>query len=517
MSLFRSALLCVGAVTFFAACSKPAETPVVPKPEPSVEPAVPPEPDPTQALIERGKSFELDTPYSPPPGDINAHYTMGFARTLCSAIFVSGLDEDFAAKNVGYFTSPPETRSVVVERHVDYDKKMVNLTMNNGVVRSAKYVGDLGCVPLPIGESEPYYDPPEIVSMLPDASTTPWPLGDVLPDEPIPAEIDQEKLQAAMDAFYTDGAMTASLVVTYRGRIIAERYADGIDMHTPLESWSMGKSLSATLLGVLIQEGVYTLEQPAPIPEWQQEGDPRQSIRIMDILRMSSGLRCRAPQDPDADPSLGYYDHLYLYTGTVNSFEWAATRPQQWPPNTVGRYRNCDPVLTNYLVRLGVEGRGDDYHQFPQQHLFDKIGVRNLVFQTDPYGNILLQGSDLGPARDWARLGNLYLDDGVANGERILPEGWSEFVSTLAPAWEADGRPIYGAFFWLSGADYGLEPGAVYGMRGAGGQMVDIVPSKKLVIARLGHYAGSGAWARASDEGMKLLMEAVPDIPTGSE
>lgn len=513
MPLLRNALLFVGALTLLSACSRPDEELVAAAPEPETATPVPAsEPDPVEAVIERGKSLELDTPYSPPPGDINAHFTMGFARTLCSGVFVSGLDEDFAAKNIGYFTSPPETRKVVVERHVDYDNTTVNLTMNNGVVRTAKYVGDLGCVPLPIGETEPYYDPPEIVSMLPDAGTTLWPMGDLLPDGPIPGEIDQDKLHAAVDAFYTEGAMSASLVVTYKGQIIAERYGDGIDIHTPLESWSMGKSLSATLLGVLIKQGIYTLEQPAPIPEWQQEGDPRQSIRVMDILRMSSGLRCRAPQDPDADPALGYYDHLYLYTGTVNSFEWAATRPQQWEPNTVGRYRNCDPVLANYLIRLGVEGRGDEYHQFPQQHLFDKIGVRNLVFQTDPYGNILLQGSDLGPARDWARLGILYLNDGVANGQRILPEGWAEFVSTVAPAWEADGQPIYGGFFWLSGAQYGLEPGEVYGMHGAGGQMVDIVPSKALVIARLGHYAGEPVWRDAQRAGMELLMEAVPDV-----
>jgi CubicO group peptidase (beta-lactamase class C family) len=273
----------------------------------------------------------------------------------------------------------------------------------------------------------------------------------------------------------------------------------------------MGKSLSATLLGVLIQEGVYDLWQPAPIPEWQGEGDGRQGIRIADILRMSSGLRCRAPQDPDADPTLGYYDHLYLYTGTVNSFEWAATRPQQWEPNTVGRYRNCDPVLTNYLVRLGVEGRGGEYHQFPQQHLFDRIGVRNLVFQTDPYGNILLQGSDLGAARDWARLGNLYLNDGVANGARILPEGFADFVSTLAPAWVADGRPIYGGFFWLDGTDYGMEPSAMYSMRGAGGQMTMIVPSHEMVIVRLGHYAGEDTWDDVERDAIRLLLDAVPE------
>ena len=480
-----------------------------PAPEPPPEAS---DPDPRQALIERGNRLELDTPTVPPPGDPDAHYTMGFARTLCSGVFVSGLDEDFAAENIGFFTSPLDTRGTVVERNVDYENKTVSLTTESGITRMAKFIGDLGCVPLPIGESEPYFDPPEIQSALPDPATTPWPLGDVLPDDPLPAEIDADKLAAAVDMFFTDGAMSGSFVVTYKGNIIAERYADGIDRHTPLESWSMGKSLSATLLGVLMQQGVYELDQPAPIPEWQEPGDPRQAIRIKDILRMSSGLRCRAPQDPDADPSLGFYDHLYLYTGTVNSFAWAATRPQQWEPNTVGRYRNCDPVLANYLVRLGVEGRGDEYHQFPQQQLFDKVGVRNLVFQTDPYGNILLQGSDLGPARDWARLGNLYLNDGMANGERVLPEGFAEFVRTVAPAWEADGRPIYGGFFWLTGANYGLEPGAVYGMRGAGGQVVDIVPSKGLVLARLGHYAGSPVWVEAYPEGMRLLLDAVPDV-----
>ena len=503
MLALRSSACCLSAL-FLAACLQPSDS--------GPHDATVAEAVQLQALIDRGKRLELDTPYVPPPGDPDAHYTMGFARTLCSGVFVSRLDEDFAAKNIGYFTSPPETRSIVVDRHVDYESKTVNLTTASGITRTAKYIGDLGCVPLPIGETEPYYDPPEIRSVLPDPATTAWPIGDVLPEEPLPPEIDADKLVAAVDTFFADGAMSASFVVTYKGNIIAERYGQGIDMHTPLESWSMGKSLSATLMGVLIQQGEYTLDQPAPVPEWQESGDGRQKIRIQDILRMSSGLRCPGPHDPDADPADGYFDHHYLYTGTVNSFEYAATRPQQWEPNTVGRYRNCDPVLTNYLVRLAVEARGDDYHNFPQTHLFDKIGIRNLVFQTDPYGNILLQGSDLGPARDWARLGNLYLNDGMANGERILPEGYAEFVSTVAPAWEADGRPIYGAFFWLNGADYGLEPGGVYSMEGAGGQMTAIVPSKQLVVVRLGHSAGADVWREAQPKGMDLLMEAVPDV-----
>ena len=155
--------------------------------------------------------------------------------------------------------------------------------------------------------------------------------------------------------------------------------------------------------------------------------------------------------DPDFDPQGPYPDHLYLYTGGVDSYHYAATRPQQWPPNTVGRYRNTDPVLASYLVRLAVTKRGEDYLSFPQRALFDKLGIRTMVLETDPYGNFLTQGYELASARDWARLGNLYLQDGVWNGERLLPEGYVKFVSTVAPAWQADHRPIYGGFFWING------------------------------------------------------------------
>ena len=108
-----------------------------------------------------------------------------------------------------------------------------------------------------------------------------------------------DKVQQAVDAAFEGDGKTAAFVVTYKGRIIGERYGEGITKDTPLESWSMGKSLTATMMGVLINQGVYTLDQPAPIPEWQNEGDGRAKIRISDILHMSSGLRFRAPQDPD--------------------------------------------------------------------------------------------------------------------------------------------------------------------------------------------------------------------------
>ena len=465
----------------------------------------------TETVAERGQRLELDTALAGPPGDPASHYAMGFARVLCSAIFVSGLEADFAIKNVGFFTSPPETRGDIGDTAIDQEAMTVTVTTDTGIMRVARYIGDLGCVPLPMGESSPYFEPPIIETTLADAATTPWPMGDSPSQAPPVVGVDSAKLDTALDVFFTEGALSAAIVVTVQGEIVAERYGPGITPQTPLESWSMGKSLTATLLGVLIQQGEYVLTQPAPIPEWQVVGDPRQAIQIRDILRMSSGLRCPSPYDPEVHSSIAYFDHHYLYTGTVDSFAYAADRPQQWPPNMVGRYRNCDPVLANYLIRLAVEARGDNYHQFPQTALFDKIGIRNLIFQTDPYGNILLQGSDLGTARDWARLGNLYLNEGVAHGERVLPEGFSGFVSTVAPAWKADGRPVHGGFFWLEGATYDRAPSALYSMLGAGGQMAVIMPSKDLVVVRLGHSAGETTWQSVKKDGMRLLLEAVPD------
>jgi CubicO group peptidase (beta-lactamase class C family) len=304
--------------------------------------------------------------------------------------------------------------------------------------------------------------------------------------------------------------MTAAFLVTWKGRIIGERYGPGIAATTPLESWSMGKSVTATLMGILIRDGVYKLSQPAPIPEWQKPGDPRAKIRIADLLQMSSGLRSRAPQDPDFDSSGPYPDHLYLYTGGVNSFKYAATRPPQWPPGKVGRYRNTDPVLVNYLLRLAVEKRGEEYLSFPQRVLFDRLGIRSMVLETDPIGNFLLQGYELASARDWARLGNLYLQDGMWKGERILPEGFVKFVSEVAPAWAADGRPIYGGFFWVNGDGALPVPRDTYYMHGAGNQFTIIIPSHELVVVRLGHYGGERVGGESLTAALSLLMQAVP-------
>jgi CubicO group peptidase (beta-lactamase class C family) len=462
-------------------------------------------------VIARGDSLQLAGAWTPPPGDALSHQTAGFAVTLCGAVFITGLSVADAAANVGFFIGPLAPRADVVDTVVDRATQTVRLRLRNGVTRVAKRYGSQGCIPLPIGADSVSFTPSVVTSALPPAATTAWPMGDVLPDAPLPREIDATLLQQAMDeGFGSPDAMTLAFVVTYKGRIIGERYAAGIGIHTPLESWSMGKSLTGTLVARLIQLGTYTLDQPAPFPQWQQPGDPRQKIRIMDLMRMSSGLRLGAPYDPGFDAAAGYPDHLYLYTGSVNSFEYAANRPQQWQPGTVGRYRNTDPVLASYLVRLGAERRGVDYHAFPTRELFDRIGMRDVVIYTDPFGNYLGQGAEVIAARDWARLGNLYLQDGVWNGERLLPRGYVRYVRTIAPAWLADGRPVYGGgFFWINGDGAQPMPRDAYAMLGAGGQSAWIVPSHDLVIVRIGKYRGEQLGEAARAKGTATLLRAI--------
>ncbi|MBL7864234.1 MAG: serine hydrolase [Cyclobacteriaceae bacterium] len=487
----------VGLILIFA-CQQPAKE----KEDPAII---------KQRLIDRARSLELPTEYVAPPGDPLELHAAGFAKVMCSAVFITGLDPDFAAENVGYFTAPYEFRSKLGKPVIDREKLQVQVSLPGGLTRTAIYTSGQGCVTLPEGETSLHFKPRPIPPATPDNTDIPWPMGDKVPEDDFPAEIDEVAvLEAINAAFEPDEALTAGFVVTWKGKFLAERHAAGITEDTPLESWSMGKSLTATLMGILIQRGVYSLEQQAPIPEWQGDGDPRAKITIANLLNMSSGIRIRAPQDPGYDSLLGYPDHLYLYTGGINSFAYAASRPLQWPPNTVGRYRNTDPSLTNYLIRLAVEKAGEDYLAFPQRALFDKIGIQTMVMETDPYGNFLTQGYEFASARDWARLGNLYLQEGMWNGERILPEGFTKFVSTLAPAWKEDGRPIYGGFFWINGDETFPIPKDAYYMAGAGGQYTFIIPSHDLVVVRLGHYKGSKSGTEALKKALALLMEAVP-------
>jgi CubicO group peptidase (beta-lactamase class C family) len=242
------------------------------------------------------------------------------------------------------------------------------------------------------------------------------------------------------------------------------------------------------------------------VPAWREDDDPRGAIEVQHLLRMSSGLRFIAPRDPDYSPDKGYPDHMYIYTGAIDAFEHSYTRPVQFPPNTEGRYRNSDPLTIGYIIQQIVRDRGEEYFTFPQTALFDRIGIRRQVLEPDPYGNLLLTGYDYGTARNWARLGLLHLWDGVWLGERLLPEGWVEFVTSPAPAWS---EPVYGGFFWLNGIGEWNLPADAYFMAGGGGQRTFVVPSLDLVVVRMGHFRGSAAGMATLNAALEKLVAAI--------
>jgi CubicO group peptidase (beta-lactamase class C family) len=441
-----------------------------------------------------------------PPNDPDSWVVAGTAKILCSALFVSGRDEKEARAHVTPYFIGAKLDSIN-EVHVDRQRKLVRLTVANRITREAKLYGDQGCVIHQPGRDSVFFKPVRVTTSLPDASTMPWPMGDVLPTTPLPSEVDTAKLHQAVDAaFATPEGLTAAFVVVYKGRIIAERYANGANKDMQLESWSAGKSIVGTLIGMLVHQGALRLEDPAPIPEWHKTpNDPRAKIRIIDLMRMSSGLRFSRGSPEDLP---GYHDHDLGYTGAIDAFAFATTRPLQFEPNTFGRYRNTDPLTLGMIVRDAVRKRGEEYLTWPQRALFDKIGIRRQVLETDPYGNFLLNGFDYGTARNWARIGMLYLNDGVWNGQRLLPEGWTKFVSAPAPAWRDSS---YGAMVWVNARGVWPLPRDAFAFRGAGLQDVYVIPSRNVVIVRMGHFPGARAGGLDLRKAQTLLMEAIPE------
>ncbi len=454
------------------------------------------------AALAARQASATQTPVPVPVGHPTALGLAGYTKVLCSAVFVSGREPEEASRNSAYWWLPADGLDKV-RYTVDRDRRLVSATLD-GFTKEARLYGDQGCV-LP-DNGRIHFTQTPVSTTLPPAETMPWPMGDAPDTTPLPAGIDQAKLTAAVDAAFAPEALTAGFIVVHKGRIIAERYMDGITKDTQLESWSMGKSLTATLFALLVKDGTYTLDEPAPVPLWQKPGDERRKVRVRDLMNMSAGLWFVGNQDPPGSRRQEHPDHMYIYTGSVDAFAYSVNRPLEFEPGTQGRYRNSDPLTVGYLVRLAVEKRGDNYLTWPQKALFDRIGIRRQVLEPDPWGNFLLTGYDYGTPRNWARIGLLHLQDGMWNGERLLPEGWSKFVSTPAPGWR---RPEYGGLFWLNGVGSWTLPEDTYLAAGAGGQNTFIVPSKDLVIVRMGHYRGSRFSRAANNRAFTLLLEAI--------
>lgn len=335
--------------------------------------------------------------------------------------------------------------------------------------------GDLGCTIMPIGAK-----PVAIAEQdRPDPSrfaSLPWPMGEKDATARGSAALDALAATAFDRASYGAGSETTAVVVVKDGKIVAERYRDDYGANVPQRTWSVAKSMAGTLIGIAHHKGLLDPNAPASIPEWRTPGDPRAAIKLDNLLRMASGLY---------SDTAGNRTDLVYFGGTS-----VTERTVGWPvdvlPDTRFRYANNDTLLAVRALRAAL---GDDaaYSAFPYAELFDKIGMTRTTAETDWQGNFILSSQVWTTARDLARFGLLYLNDGVWNGERLIPEDWVDYVTTPSGPQPAKG-PGYGATFWLFGPEQGLPAGS-YAAQGNRGQYVMVVPSEKLVVVRRGFDA----------------------------
>lgn len=413
------------------------------------------------------------------------------AHHLCSGTFVVGRvtersPETVLAEDIAPF--PAFAWQDDFEWEVDFEERSATVRAADVNPRKARYHGDQGCTLLEDGADSVRFTPVPVPRGLPEGSGQDWPLGDRGAEEPDQAGVDRARLDAALEAAMAAGQNTRALAVVRRGRIVGERYAPGFTRNTPQISWSEGKSLTAALIGRLMEKGHFTLDDPAPIAEWRAEGDPRGGILMRHLLTMTSGLDMT--NDGLAGPSslLPDNEHMRVYFDALDVFAHASGQPYGIPPGTEFRYRNSDPLSLGRIVRETVEGAGMEYLTHPQRQLFDRIGSRDFVLEPDPWGNFILSGYEYGSAADWMRFGLLHLWDGEFAGERVLPEGWSDFVSAPSPG-AADDE--YGGLWWLNaGGRHPEIPRDAYWAAGFMGQITMVIPSADTVVVRLGPSPG---------------------------
>jgi CubicO group peptidase (beta-lactamase class C family) len=345
-----------------------------------------------------------------------------------------------------------------------------------------------------------------------DAATMAWPDGDLIENHSLPHDADASALQRASDwAFDRESPeqVTLSLLVVHRGRIIHERYAPGVDVTTRTRTWSTAKSIAVTLMGMLVEEGRMALDEPLGfdwLPKAQSpETDPRNAITLRHVLNMSSGLY------PVDNAGLEYATGSGLaYWAGASSIRGARSRALFREPGTYWDYENYDTLLGVYAMKLAL---GDDqaYLEFPRRALLDPIGMKNTLVSVDRFGDFIFSSQVYTNARDLARFGMLYLQNGVWNGERLISEEWIDFVRTPAPATAQRGN-YYGGQWWLVPDDRNDVPKTAYSTAGNRGQYVVVVPSHDLVIVRRGLDYGRQGFNR-----WDLTREVLKAIQTVSD
>ena len=367
---------------------------------------------------------------------------------------------------------------------IDTSLGVVRASDGRGNELIAAYRESMGCTLLPPNWHTadiprlPYVFRPE----TPDLRDIPYPMGDSADSQP------NERLQAVLDkAFdassYGEGTLTVGIVVVKDGKLVAEQYRHGFGIHQGYRTWSTAKSISVSLIGIAVRDGLMNPDQPVPIPEWSYPGDPRSAITPKHLMWMSSGLWSKG-NNTNA-----------VYFGGQDVISGATGTPLEVEPGTRWKYANNDTLL---LLRSLRHVLNDDrrYLRYPYDELFSRIGMHHTWMETDHLGNFIGSSQVYTTARDLSRLGLLYLNDGVWQGERVLPEGWTEFVATTAPSRpRQQGRRGYGAQFWLLDQLPGVPEGT-YTSAGNKGQYATVVPEHNLVVVRTGVDPAGVGWSQ---------------------
>lgn len=287
---------------------------------------------------------------------------------------------------------------------------------------------------------------------------------------------------------------TRAVLIMQDGKILAERYAEGFSAETPLTGWSMTKAAMSALVGVLVREGRLSLSDKKLLPEWSSPGDPRAEISLEDLLRMRSGLEFgEVYSDPLSDVN-------QMLWNSRDAGAYAAAKPLAHPPGTHWKYASGTTNIVSRIIRRVVGA--ENYLGFPRRALFEPLGMRSALIEPDASGTFVGSSHLFATARDWARFGLLYAQDGVWEGKRILPEGWVKFSSSPTPQ-APEGR--YGAHWWLklqkelggeTEAAKRIPPDAFFAL-GHEDQSVTVIPSRRLVAVRLGLSIYIDAWNHA--------------------
>lgn len=304
--------------------------------------------------------------------------------------------------------------------------------------------------------------------------------GDPWPRSWLDARVDRALLDETLDwAFAQPPELgeTRAIVIVQRGAIVAERYADDVDADTTHISWSMAKSFLHAVVGILVREGRLDVGARAQVPEWQDESDPRHSITLDQLMRMSSGLQF---VEDYVDEGISHVIEMLFGGHKDDTAAYAASLPLVHDPGTFWSYSSGTSNIVSRLTADALGASGDEYAAFLRRELFEAIGMRSATLRFDAAGTWIGSSFVFATARDFARFGLLYLRDGVWDGRRILPEGWVDYARTPTPTPESE-LLGYGAHWWLVPGSLGI-----FAATGYNGQRIMCVPALDLVLVRLG-------------------------------